>query len=45
LDVVARERGPARDKARLAMLDAFRVLGDEAELTREFRRKLASALY
>jgi putative thioredoxin len=45
LDVVARERGPARDTARLAMLDAFRILGDEAELTREFRRKLASALY
>ncbi len=45
LDVVERERGPARDKARLAMLDAFRVLGDEAELTRKFRRKLASALY
>lgn len=45
VDVVERERGPARDKARLAMLDAFRVLGDEAELTREFRRRLSSAMY
>ncbi|MEX2174957.1 MAG: tetratricopeptide repeat protein [Pirellulaceae bacterium] len=45
LTVVASERGPLRDEARQAMLGAFRLLGDEAELTREFRRKLAMALY
>jgi putative thioredoxin len=45
VEVVASELGPLRDRARLAMLAAFRVLGDESELTRDFRRKLSMALY
>jgi putative thioredoxin len=34
-----------REQARLAMLDAFTLLGDQAELTQRFRRELAMALY
>jgi putative thioredoxin len=45
LEVVAAGRGPLRDAARQRMLDAFHVLGDESELTRDFRRKLAMTLY
>jgi putative thioredoxin len=45
LDIVSSERGALRDEARQRMLDAFRVLGDEHELTRDFRRQLAMALY
>lgn len=45
LEIVAADRGPLRDKARQAMLDAFRILGDDQELTRDMRRKLAMALY
>jgi putative thioredoxin len=45
LNIVSKNQGELRDEARRAMLDAFRVLGDEAELTRKFRRELALALY
>jgi putative thioredoxin len=45
LQVVTEHLGEIRDAARLRMLDAFRVLGDEAELTRQFRRELSMALY
>lgn len=34
-----------REQARLAMLAAFTLLGDQAELTQTFRRELAMALY
>jgi putative thioredoxin len=34
-----------RERARLALLDAFTLLGDQAELTQRFRRELAMALY
>ena len=34
-----------RDDARAAMIDVFAVLGDEDPLTREYRGKLASALF
>jgi putative thioredoxin len=45
LAVIAQERGALRDQARQRMLDAFRVLGDDHELTGNFRRQLAMALY
>jgi putative thioredoxin len=35
----------ARDEARQAMLDVFAVLGDDDPLTREYRGKLAAALF
>jgi putative thioredoxin len=34
-----------REQARLALLDTFTLLGDQAELTQRFRRELAMALY
>jgi putative thioredoxin len=37
--------GDRRDAAREAMLKLFAVLGDQDPLTREFRRKLAAALF
>lgn len=42
---VVRDDPEARPDARRAMLDVFAVLGDEDPLTREFRAKLASALF
>ena len=45
LEIVTSQRGALRDQARQAMLDAFRILGDDQELTRDMRRKLAMALY
>ena len=40
-----RDDREGRDEARAAMLDVFAVLGDEDPLVREYRTKLASALF
>lgn len=45
VEIVAAERDPLRDQARQRMLDAFKVLGEDSELTGDFRRQLARALY
>jgi putative thioredoxin len=45
LSVVLRTTGETREKARTTMVNLFHVIGPEAELTRTFRRKLATALY
>jgi putative thioredoxin len=45
IEVVEQDAGQLREQARLAMVDAFRVLGDSSELTLAYRRKLSSALY
>ncbi len=45
LEVVQRDPGFRDGAARSAMLDLFEVLGPEHELTREYRRRLAGALY
>ena len=37
--------GPRLLEARLKMLSAFRVLGDDSPLVSEFRRELALTLY
>lgn len=37
--------GEERESARLTMIDLFDLLGPEHELTREYRRRLASALF
>ncbi|MGH8959454.1 MAG: thioredoxin [Acidimicrobiia bacterium] len=37
--------GEEREKARLTMIDVFDLLGPENELTLEYRRRLASALF
>jgi putative thioredoxin len=44
LEVVRRDRKLDDDGARRAMLDVFRVLGDDDERTRRFRRALAMAI-
>jgi putative thioredoxin len=45
LDVVERDAGKLREQARTMMVDVFRMLGDASDLTLDYRRKLASALY
>lgn len=45
LEVVENHSGEEREAARKRMLDAFRLLGDDSDLTRDFRRRLALALY
>ena len=37
--------GDARDPAREAMLKLFAILEDQDQLTQEYRRKLAAALF
>ena len=45
LDLVQRDRGGVRESARLLMIDIFRLLPEDSELTQQFRRKLSMALY
>ena len=45
LGVVRSTTGDLRNEARTTMINLFHLLGPEAELTRTYRRKLATALY
>ena len=45
LEVVRKDRGPLRQRARELMIDVFRVLPDDSELVSTYRRQLALALY
>jgi putative thioredoxin len=45
LSVVQATTGDLRNEARTTMINLFHLLGPEAELTRTYRRKLATALY
>lgn len=44
LAVVENDYGKLRERARSGMIDAFRVLGDDSPLTKNFRRQLSLAL-
>lgn len=45
LDVIKQDKTGAGDKARELMVEVFRSLPDDSELTHEYRRKLSMALY
>lgn len=45
LDLVAQDRRVTGEKARELMIDIFRTLPDESEITSKYRRQLALALY
>lgn len=45
LTVVENDSGDLRDAAKARMVEVFRVLPDDSDLTREFRRRLSLALY
>lgn len=45
LRVVVATAGEQRESARTTMVNLFHMLGPEAEMTRTYRRKLATALY
>jgi putative thioredoxin len=45
LGVVQSTTGDVRSEARTTMVNLFQVLGPDAELTRTYRRRLATALY
>ena len=45
LELVVRDRHGAGEEARKLMIDVFRVLPDDSELTGAYRRKLSAALY
>jgi putative thioredoxin len=45
LAVVQSSSGELRDEGRTTMVNLFHLLGPEADLTRTYRRKLATALY
>lgn len=45
LEVVRRDRGSSRDLARKSMLSIFAMLGDDNELTKEYRPQLAIVLF
>jgi putative thioredoxin len=45
LEVVRRDRGEGRDRARRTILELFTLAGERPDLVGEYRRKLAAALY
>ena len=45
LSLVERDKGEVREQARELMVDIFRVLPDDSELTATYRRKLSMAMY
>ncbi len=45
LELVAQDRKATGEKARELMIDIFRTLPDESEITSKYRRQLAMALY
>lgn len=45
LQVVENDSGELRDAAKTRMVEIFRVLPDDSDLTREYRRRLSLALY
>lgn len=45
LDLVAKDRKATGEKARELMLNVFRALPDDSELTRDYRRRLSMLLY
>jgi putative thioredoxin len=45
LGLVERDRKGVGEQARVLMVDIFRILPEDSELTAEYRRKLAAALY
>lgn len=45
LSLVALDRKQTGEKARALMVDVFRILPEDSELTRDYRRKLSMALY
>jgi len=45
LEVIRRDRGERRERARKSMVEVFGLAADQSELVSECRRKLASALY
>ena len=45
LDLARNSTGDLREQAKSTMVNLFHLLGPDAELTRTYRRKLATALY
>ncbi|MEM8735672.1 MAG: tetratricopeptide repeat protein [Planctomycetota bacterium] len=45
LRLVQEDRAGQGERARLLMLEAFKMLGDDSEVTRDYRRKLSMVLY
>ena len=43
--VVKQDPGELREQARQLMVDMFKLLPDDSDLTREYRRQLSMALY
>lgn len=45
LQIISRNFGDIREKARVTAVNLFQVLGNDSELARTYRKKLATALY
>jgi thioredoxin-like negative regulator of GroEL len=43
--LIERDRKNTGETARQLMIDAFRVLGNDEQITRDYRRKLSLLLY